>query len=123
MRTRSAFFFLSVTCFGLGLGCASDSEEESEDTAYPVCDTGLEVTWLNWGEGFLLTHCSGCHSSEAPERHGAPEGVNFDTEKEALDGAAAIVRVVLEEQTMPPAGGIQDDEMALLEAWLSCFVE
>ena len=104
------------------LACGSESDG-LEDSALPVCDTALPVTWDNWGQGFLLTHCSGCHSASAPDRHGAPENVVFDTEEQATESAATLLRLVIEEESMPPAGGVRAEEMALLEAWLSCYAE
>ena len=107
-----------VLVFGT-VGCGG----EDLGPEVPACDTALEVTWSNWGEGFMLTHCSGCHAATSPDRHGAPEGVFFDTEEEVLENAASIVRVVLESQTMPPAGGIVADDLVLLDAWLHCWTD
>lgn len=100
------------------VACGQDSGPE-----IMACDTALEVTWSNWGEGFLLTHCSGCHARTNTDRRGAPEDVHFDTEEEALERAASIVRVVLENQSMPPAGGILEDDLILLDAWLQCWAD
>ncbi len=111
--------------FAFLAACAQDPAP-ADDSAAPAdatptwCDTATEVAWADFGEGFLLTHCQGCHASTAPDRHGAPEGAVFDTEEDALDRAEAILRTVLEEQSMPPAGGVTEDERVLLETWLSC---
>ena len=108
---------------GAALTACGGAAQENGDSAQPVCDTALPVTWANWGEGFVLTHCSGCHAESAPDRHGAPEGFVFDTEEQVLQSAATLLRMVVEEESMPPAGGVRDEEMALLEAWLSCYAE
>ena len=71
-------------------------------------------------EGFLIGKCQPCHASSAPNRFGAPESVHFDTQPSAIDQAADIRRVVLEFSTMPPSGGVTEDEEILLEAWLDC---
>ena len=98
-----------------------------DDTAAPVdtaqataCDTGPEVTYDNWGSAFLTTHCQGCHASTAPNRYDAPENVIFDTQADAETWANAIYNAVVNTQTMPPAGGVTDEEVTLLTLWLHC---
>lgn len=106
-----------------GLAACGGNAERIEDSAQSVCDTALPVSWDNWGEGFMLTHCSGCHAEGAPDRHGAPDGVFFDSEDQVLGAAATLLRMVVDEDTMPPAGGVREEEKILLEAWLGCLVE
>jgi uncharacterized membrane protein len=106
----------------LVLGTFGCGDEEARPEV-EACDTALAVTWSNWGEGFMLTHCSGCHAVTSRERNGAPVDVHFDTEEEVLENAASVVRVVLESQTMPPAGGILEDDLILLDAWLNCWAD
>ncbi len=102
----------------------SDSGSDSaadEDTGDPDCVDAPSVTWNSWGQGFLLGHCQGCHASTAPDRHGAPPEVFFDTVDDAWSHAAAILRSVTgEPATMPPSGGVDADEQELLIAWLTC---
>lgn len=99
---------------------AADTAGPGDDAHPAWCDTAVEVGWDDFGHGFLLTHCQGCHASTAPERYGAPEGVVFDTEQDAVEQADAILRVVIEARTMPPAGGVTEDEELLLQTWLLC---
>lgn len=87
------------------------------------CDPGYDVTWDGWAEGFFLSYCTSCHSAAAVDRHGAPEGVDFDTEAQALRLAGAIRLTVIEEQSMPLGGGMRDDDRVLLERWLDCATE
>ena len=44
-------------------------------------DCSTSPTWESFGQGFLRTWCTPCHSSGLPEgaRQGAPLGVDFDT--------------------------------------------
>lgn len=107
---------LLLACSGNG----ADTGSPATDGTPAWCDTAIEVGWDDFGHGFLLTHCQGCHATTTQDRHGAPEAVVFDTEQDAYDRRADILRVVVETGTMPPAGGVTDDEMQLLEAWLSC---
>ncbi len=89
-------------------------------------DTGLcaesAVSWDSFGQGFLITHCQGCHASTSPQRYGAPEGISFDTQAQAAKQQDAIGRTVLDQESMPPAGGLNDEERALLEQWLACGI-
>ena len=68
---------------------------------------------------FLLGKCQPCHGSDTPT-DGAPESVHFDTRQKAMEQADAIRRTVLEAESMPPSGGVTEDERVLLEAWLDC---
>lgn len=95
----------------------------AEEEVVPVeCDTGFEVTWENFGEGFMATNCDGCHAATTRDRNGAPDYITFDTEHEAMTQAADILRTV-EAETMPPAGGVLEDDKTLLRAWLECYVD
>lgn len=84
------------------------------------CAALPDVTYDNWASGHLRTHCAGCHAAETPERYGAPDAVTFDTLAEVRDGAERIHARVVVEGTMPPAGGVTDEERTLLEIFLVC---
>jgi mono/diheme cytochrome c family protein len=88
-----------------------------DDTA---CGGAPDVSWQGWGRGFMATYCDGCHAADTSDRHGAPEDVNFDT-LDQLRAQAERVRVrTLENQDMPPGGGVIDDDLWLLDAFLAC---
>ena len=128
---------LAILALVVGGGCFPVAEEvpdapahdSGDDTGAPTVDTGppceptLAVTWDNFGHSFVLTHCQGCHASAATDRFGAPESVSFDDEAETLAQAQAIWDAVLTRGSMPPAGGLTDDERTLVEQWLLCEVE
>lgn len=84
------------------------------------CADEVEVTYENFGEGFLLTHCQGCHAADAPNRFGAPDAVTFDTEADVDQWRSSLIATILSDQSMPPAGGITEDEFTLVEIWLEC---
>jgi uncharacterized membrane protein len=94
--------------------------------ASPTPDTGPcaqpTVTWDSFGHSFLITHCQGCHASTSPQRYGAPEYVSFDTQQESAELQSSIERTVLDTETMPPAGGLNEDEKELLAQWLACGI-
>lgn len=111
---------------GLGLmmlilaGC-SKSEPSAADTAVVgICDTGLDVTWSNWGAGFFRSYCTSCHSVNTEDRWGAPEGINFDTQEDVTQWMDSIRNAVLVNSTMPVGGGVYDEDLALLDRFLTC---
>ena len=87
-------------------------------------DTGVDCrqppTYDNWAQGFLGGKCQSCHASTAPNRHGAPPNVFFDTEEAAMEWSERIYVTIFEEGSMPPSGGVTNDERILLEQWLEC---
>ena len=99
----------------LALACQADPA--GPDDTGPL-DDGPVVTWEGWADGFFQTWCRACHSAGTPQRNGAPEGVDFDTEEQARAWADRIAVRVLEEGTMPVGGGLFDEDRVLLRAWL-----
>ena len=106
----------AVWLLALSMAC----EERVDDTS--AC-ADPAPTWDTWGDAFFAQWCDSCHASTSPNRYGAPEGVAFDSQEEALAWADRIEARVLVEATMPPGGGLTDEELDLLAAWLQCSVE
>ena len=129
----------------LAPACAGDSEDtltEAEDTGeadgqtQPVddegpwaslaerpCPEGSEVDGQNFGVGFILTYCSGCHSSGVPadERQMAPAGVDFDNVDDVRAWADRIwARAADQNMTMPPVNSVPDADRIKLGEWLAC---
>lgn len=99
----------------------------AEDTGYvdpnaPIdCDEAPTVNWVNFGKGFFVQACQGCHYTEAPYRYGAPEDINFDDLDEVWAQKAMVLMVSLgDAPTMPPNGGTTELEREMLEIWLTC---
>ena len=86
------------------------------------CDGVYEVTWSSWGDGFVRTQCQGCHASTTPDRFGAPEASTFDSVEDVCEQRDRIQARVLDDETMPPAGGLTDDDKLLLQMWLDCWL-
>ena len=115
----------SLLFFVQPLGCGSakttDSSSVATDTGTDACVDIPTITYANFGEGFLLENCQGCHSSSTVNRHDAPEEVTFDSVEEAWNWSAVILAVAAaDEPSMPPNGGITDDDRTRLEWWFSC---
>lgn len=117
-----------AACVAFGGGCPPDdgAAADPEDTAVPsdlpaICVDAPVTTYANFGRGFLTQHCEVCHAATTNDRHDAPETVTFDTEEEAWAQADRILaRAAGDAPTMPPQGGVTDDDRYLLEVWLSC---
>ena len=103
--------------FFLLWACASG---KANDTSSIVCTSSDVPSYQEWTNGFLLSKCQPCHASTTTNRYGAPEQVTFDTYEQVDTWIESIARTVLEEETMPPSGGVTDEERALLELWLDC---
>ena len=107
---------------------ACSSKEETEDTAFALCQHDPPLSYANFGKGYIDFHCIGCHSVEIPETHrvGAPLGVDFNTYDDVLHWAERIeargTRIYSDLITMPPGGGPTNSELAMFESWLTCAV-
>lgn len=109
--------------FLLLLGCGGGSVDTGEQADHPD-DTATEVicdaSWDAWGAGFFRTYCAACHAQNSPNRHDAPEGVDFDTLSEVQAQMHRVRARVLDEQSMPVGGGVPEDVLNQLETWLDC---
>ena len=108
---RAVWLLWSTACAASG---------PAPDTGQELCDAAPVLTWENFGHGLVVERCQSCHASTASERHGAPDDVVFDTHAETLSHADRILLRVVEEQTMPPQGGISVEDLERIELWLRC---
>ena len=87
-------------------------------------DSGLDCntapTYQNWTQGFLRGKCQSCHHSQSSNRHGAPDGVVFDTHADAFQWRERIEATIIQEASMPPNGGVTSEDKELLQWWLDC---
>ena len=98
--------------------------EDSIPLVNPACEDAPALRYNNFGHGFLIENCNGCHAATATERYGAPEDVHFDDVDEAwLWSAQILLAVTGEEATMPPEGGVSEDDKQRLIWWLECAPE
>lgn len=104
---------------GLLCGCGADAADTG---AADFCADAPVVTWESWGEGFLIQTCQTCHSATTVDRNGAPESVNLDTESEVLALRDRILaRATGDATTMPPSGGVTEDDRLRLLTWHTCW--
>ena len=107
------------------LACGDDPDPPLGDSASPgltdtACAAQPEVTWSNWGKAFFLTYCDGCHAETALDRHGAPESAVFVTLAQVRDQADRVDVRTLQDQDMPPGGGVLPEDHELLAVFLAC---
>jgi hypothetical protein len=125
---RSGALALAALLVACGGGCGG-GEEAAEDTGpwgslkERPCPEESYLTYDDFGGPFLLTWCDGCHSVDLPDgsRQGAPLGVDFDTIDDVRRQKKRIwARAGDQNDTMPPIGGPDEEERALLGEWLAC---
>jgi uncharacterized membrane protein len=106
----------------LGACGGPDATDAAPDGELPaICADAPTVTWESFGAGFVKESCQPCHATTAPDRHDAPEVVAFDAEEDVWRWAPQVLHAVAgEPPTMPPQGGVSDDDRYLLEVWLTC---
>ncbi len=92
-------------------------------SACPEDTGGGYPTWSGFGESFFAGRCASCHAESAPDRFGAPEGVTFDTEDDILRQLEQVQRTVLDSPSMPPGGGLREEEVERLASYLACLRE
>lgn len=107
-----------IVLAALGAGACEPEQTYEEAT----CPTGTELTYENFGQSFMLRHCNTCHTPGLEDRHGAPEGYDFDDLAQIRKHASHIyVRSAGDNASMPP--GPDDppiEERDQLAEWLAC---
>jgi len=111
----------------LCLVLAACSGTASTGAACPAIDP---PTYRDFAQPFVAMYCAGCHSREARDRHGAPRGVDLDSEDDlrlhAADIDALAAKGPLATNTeMPDMSGPvrqapSDAERARLGQFLAC---
>ena len=115
---------MNKVLLGLALFTISCGKGEDTGAAPAACAQdvdGAYPTWGTFGESFFLSYCRSCHSAETPQRFGAPDAINFDSEEEVMSQLAAVRRTVLTDQSMPKGGGVPEAERAELARYLDCL--
>ena len=148
MNVRSSLLVAVIgASLAAAVGCGSVSDltggankAKATPTYTPIlipgraCPTGSVLTWENFGEPFMLSHCTGCHSSQLDgsgpppgNRQGAPVGIDFDTYLLTRQFAVQIFNQAADTNAlMPPKDNIPvdnpvsvDDRVALGD-WIAC---
>jgi len=104
--------------FLLFFSCETEHPLETQETGVLDCDNA--PTYTDWASGFFRGKCQACHASTTIDRHEAPENITFDNYEQIKAWLPSIELSVLENNTMPPSGGVTDEEEILLSQWLDC---
>ena len=107
---------LMIACSGPN---ATDSGSPSVDTGQPI-EASCELGWNSWASGFFTTYCTSCHHPQSANRHGAPNGINFHTQNDALIHLDRVRVRVLNAQDMPLGGGVPLSDLQRLNEWVNC---
>ena len=105
------------------LSCKGEPAEPPVTTDPSECPPDSTVTWENFGDPFVHTWCTACHSEtlHGEARQGAPDGVDFDHYEDVAVYADRILLLASgDPPSMPPAGGTTDEERSLLVEWILC---
>lgn len=121
MRALALALALAMALAGGLWGCGDGAGGASPDGF--CAEDWPHESWATFGQGFMTAYCRSCHGAESTERLGAPAGVDFDTEAQALMWAPRILaRTVGDAADMPPAGGPPPETLLRLRIWLECSV-
>lgn len=112
-----------------GGGCGGGADDELfGPSTQSVCPEISTLTYGTFGEQFMTTYCTGCHSSqlEGAARRGAPEYHDFDT----IDGIRAVADHIdqvaaagpaVTNAAMPPGNKVPtEEERKKLGEWIAC---
>ena len=96
-----------------------------------TCPTENAPTYASFGQSFFTSYCTGCHSANAADRHGAPADQNYDSEADiqahALDidqvaaKGPAATNVAMPDLSGPVAHVPSEEERAKLGEYLACM--
>ena len=119
---------LVVFAMGHGGGCCEGDEEVLGPSTQTVCPPTSTVTYANFGEGFMNTYCTGCHSSTltGADRMGAPAQHDFDTQLgvqqvgDHIDQAAGAGPAATNDQMPPSDPRPSMMERQQLAEWIAC---
>lgn len=118
---------LSLAVFLLG-GAAACGEEAGAPTGSVCPPAGSDLTYENFGSGFMAAYCTDCHGAArvGADRQDAPVGLDFDTvaeiraEADEIDAKAAAGPDATNEIMPPvPEAPTMAERMQLGE-WLAC---
>lgn len=104
----------------------------SGDPTGATCPPTNPPTYASFGQPFMTTYCTSCHSANSTNRHGAPKGQNYDTEADLMRHAPDIDEAAAKgpdalNTFMPELDGTvahkpTDAEREMLGLYLACMM-
>jgi hypothetical protein len=110
-------------------GCTADDATKDPDGPWDTmaerpCPPENILSWENFGDPFVTSWCTGCHSSDLvgeESRREAPPEINFDDHEQVeMFRDVMWLRAADHNREMPPAGGPGFAERTLFGEWLAC---
>jgi mono/diheme cytochrome c family protein len=103
------FLVLALASCGEGLG----------DSTGSTCPPDSMLTYENFGQAFMQSHCTSCHGSSGPESPALSSleqvrGSLGDVDRAAAAGPSAV------NTYMPEGGSVTEAERRELGEWLAC---
>jgi len=111
-----ASHFVSLLLVAAGLAACGDGPGDSTGSTCPADST---LTYANFGQMFMQSHCLACHSASGPE---SPK---FDTVAQIRAAASDIDRSAAAGPNavntyMPDGASVDEAERRKLGEWLAC---
>jgi len=107
--------------------------EEGGPPTGATCPPTNPPTYASFGQQFMATYCTSCHSAIATNRQGAPRDQNYDTEADIITHAADIDSAAAAgpdatNTFMPKLGGTvrtkpTQAEREMLGQYLACLMQ
>jgi uncharacterized membrane protein len=130
--SRLLRYFALCAALLVALGCGDEADNNDHDHATQtgaICPpSGSALRYQTFGQGFMSSYCTRCHSSTVTgaSRQSAPVGIDFDTlagiraHLAAIDAHAAAGPNAVN-ALMPPSGQSPTNaERTQLGEWLAC---
>ena len=116
MKSWNVFLGLMI---GTSVSLTACGGDELGDPTGSTCPTDSALTYENFGEEFMRTHCLACHGAKGPE---SPK---FDTLAQIQAKAGDIDRAAASgpkgtNTFMPDGGSVDTAEREKLGEWLAC---
>jgi hypothetical protein len=99
----------------LALGCGSGPGDSTGST----CPTDSSLTYANFGQEFMTSHCLSCHRAGGPETPTLSTLAQIRTNKDIIDRSAAAGPKAVNTY-MPDGSSVPEAERRQLGEWLAC---
>jgi hypothetical protein len=89
------------------------------DSTGSTCPTDSTLTYTNFGQAFMQSHCLACHSASGPESPkldtlAQVRAASSDIDRSSAAGPNAV------NTYMPEGGSVDESERRKLGEWLAC---
>lgn len=99
----------------LAMGCGSGPGDSTGST----CPTDSSLTYTNFGQAFMTSHCLSCHRAGGPETPTLSTLDQIRSNKDIIDRSAAAGPKAVNTY-MPDGGSVPEAERRQLGEWLAC---